>query len=270
MPHFSVPVDSRLRPRAAVDQFKPAQVDQYSGGGYTSVSLNRVTRDLQASPCKQAVDATCCKVFASSGPHIEQEMSATASNSTKPSTRLIRGAQGGDPEAVRLLVDRACTLSLRTTRAMIGGDEARDIAQDVAVEVLKSLDDLRDPPAFDAWVHRISSRRVGRYLRKRSLIRRREPIALENADLDEVLGDGDHSDLIALRLALSAALAELPVKQRLAVVLRYVHDLSDEEIASTLACRVGSVHSLLSRARTSLRRSEHLLDLRPLRHEGAS
>ena len=49
-------------------------------------------------------------------------------------------------------------------------------------------------------------------------------------------------------------LAKLPVKQQFALVLRYVHDLSDEEIAAALGCRPGTVHALLSRGRVALRR----------------
>ncbi len=58
---------------------------------------------------------------------------------------------------------------------------------------------------------------------------------------------------VHLRLAMAERLAALPRRQRAAVVLRYVHDLSDEDIAAILRCRTGTVHALLSRARAALR-----------------
>jgi RNA polymerase sigma-70 factor (ECF subfamily) len=45
----------------------------------------------------------------------------------------------------------------------------------------------------------------------------------------------------------------VPPKQRVALVLRYVHDLSDVQIAGALGCRVGTAHALLSRGRAALR-----------------
>jgi DNA-directed RNA polymerase specialized sigma24 family protein len=47
------------------------------------------------------------------------------------------------------------------------------------------------------------------------------------------------------------------------LALRYVHDLSDEEIASALGCRVGTAHALLSRGREALRRNPRLAELAP-------
>jgi len=47
--------------------------------------------------------------------------------------------------------------------------------------------------------------------------------------------------------------------------LRYVHDLSHAEIAAALGCRVGTVDSLLSRARSALRDSDALTLYAPMK-----
>jgi RNA polymerase sigma factor (sigma-70 family) len=65
--------------------------------------------------------------------------------------------------------------------------------------------------------------------------------------------------VLAARAALSSGLSKLPAKQRLALALRYVHDLSDEEIAAALGCRPGSVHAFLSRGRSALRNDQTLV-----------
>lgn len=52
---------------------------------------------------------------------------------------------------------------------------------------------------------------------------------------------------------LRRVLSTLPPRQRAAVVLRYFHDLSDQQVADELGCRATTVRSLISRALTTLR-----------------
>ncbi|MDX6665268.1 MAG: polymerase sigma-70 factor, subfamily [Solirubrobacteraceae bacterium] len=169
----------------------------------------------------------------------------------------------GDPEVAELLARRACRLALRTSAAILRDREAAtDVAQDVAVDVLRTLDRLRDPAAFDAWVHRITVRHTMRLVGRRSRARNAEqPLAQ--------LGEGDHPPAaeretqLFTRQALAGALAELPPKQQIALALRYVHDLPDAEIAAALGCRTGTVHALLSRGRAALRRAPQLAEFAP-------
>jgi RNA polymerase sigma factor (sigma-70 family) len=176
----------------------------------------------------------------------------------------VRRLRGGDPEAAEALARRATRLALRTAAALLGTrEEASDVAQDVAVEALRSLGKLRDPDAFDAWVHRITVRQTMRRLKRRRRVREEEtPLALlAEAAQPAVPQDADPDALIAARHALGAALTGLPARQRLALALRYVHDLSDAEIAAALGCREGTVHALLSRGRRTLRRDPQLLEI---------
>ena len=57
---------------------------------------------------------------------------------------------------------------------------------------------------------------------------------------------------------LGDALAQLPARQRAAVVLRYYADLPDADIAAALRCRPGTVRSLIHRALSDLRRTIEL------------
>jgi RNA polymerase sigma-70 factor (sigma-E family) len=56
------------------------------------------------------------------------------------------------------------------------------------------------------------------------------------------------------RAELLAALAELPARQRAAITLRYLEDLSEADVADLLGCPVGTVKSTVSRGLTTLRR----------------
>jgi RNA polymerase sigma factor (sigma-70 family) len=161
----------------------------------------------------------------------------------------------GDHAAGEVLARRASRLALKTAGAVLRDrEDAGDVAQEVVVEALRSVKGLRDPEAFDAWVHKITVRVASRAIAKRER-RGSSQVSLETArdawDLPQEEVDLDY--VLSARLGLVAALARLPVRQRLAVTLRYVHDLSDAEIAGALGCRIGTVHALLSRARTGLR-----------------
>lgn len=180
------------------------------------------------------------------------------------SAELVRRWRDGDPEAKEELARSAMRLALRTAAALVESrEEAADVAQEVAIDVLNSLEQLRDPEAFDAWVHRITVRQALRRLKKGRRTRATEtPLALlDDRDQPPVPEGLDRDTILAARGALAAALAELPPKQRLALALRYVHDLSDTEIAAALGCRTGTVHALLSRGRGALRQDKQLAEL---------
>jgi RNA polymerase sigma factor (sigma-70 family) len=182
--------------------------------------------------------------------------------------RQVRGFREGDQAAAEELARRACRLALRTAAAVLGSrEDAADVAQDVAVDVLRSIHRLREPRAFDAWVHRIAVRRTMQAARRRRATRVAEvPLGLVGAT-DEPSGE-DPIAGVERRRALAAPLAELPPKQRLALALRYVHDLSEAQIAEVLGCRPGTAASLLSRGRATLRRHPGLADLEPLAEHG--
>ena len=175
----------------------------------------------------------------------------------------VRAFWCGDAAAAEWLARRSCRLALRTASAIMRDrEQAADVAQDVAVDVLEFLPRLRDPNAFDAWVHRITVRRALRALRSRRGRERVEAPLEEVADAQMAAGEpGDLDMSVSARQALIRGLARLPAKQRLALALRYVHDLSDEEIAAALGCRPGSVHAWLSRGRTALRADSALVQL---------
>lgn len=174
------------------------------------------------------------------------------------------GTTARNEAEVEELARRATRLALRTAAAILESrEEAGDVAQDVAVDVLRSLEKLRDPAAFDAWVHRITVRHTLRRIRRRRGARRAElPLALLLEAEEPAAPEGtDRDAILAARHALAIALSALPPKQRIALALRYVHDLPDAEIAAALGCRPGTVHALLSRGRKKLRNDPRLAEL---------
>jgi len=71
----------------------------------------------------------------------------------------------------------------------------------------------------------------------------------------------DRTDALADRSVLMAALAELPPRQRAAVVLRFWEDRSETVVADLLGCSVGAVRSHAHRGLAKLRKNPELSHL---------
>ena len=128
---------------------------------------------------------------------------------------------------------------VRLARLLVGSvDEAQELVQDAFVDVHRKWDGLDQPGAY---------LRVCVVNRCRSALRRRgtaERLAVP-ADPYVVL-PGEPS-------LVDGALAKLPERQRLALVLRYYQDLPVEDVARLLRCRPGAAKSLIHRAVDQLR-----------------
>ena len=124
----------------------------------------------------------------------------------------------------------------------------RHIAEDLLQEVLEQMCVrwTRINGAPEAYARKaLVNRSTNRW---RRLIRRPEaPLG------DRDPGRPDHSDGVVVRDAVVLALRELPPRQRAAVVLRYLDDLSITEAAAALGCSEGTVKSNAARGLDRLR-----------------
>ena len=174
---------------------------------------------------------------------------------SRPTVEQVERFRSGERDAVDIVLAHAYRLSFRTAAAvLLHRGDAADVAQDAVVAAWRRRARLRDPERLDAWLHRITVREA-----RRALARKRRQTASE-APLDAQLAadTGDPLEAMAARSGARAALMRLPKRQRLALALRYVHDLSEREIAEALGCRPGTAAALLSRARATLRTSPDL------------
>lgn len=113
---------------------------------------------------------------------------------------------------------------------------AEDVVHDVFAKVGPRIDTLTEPAAY---------LRVAVVNRCRSLHRRIVAAPTPDRATDAVMDVG----LVELRDALIA----LPIRQRSAIVLRYLCDLPEEEIAASLKCRRSTVRTLVRRGLAELR-----------------
>jgi RNA polymerase sigma-70 factor (ECF subfamily) len=125
-------------------------------------------------------------------------------------------------------------------RALGAGASAEDIAQDAILHARERSHQLRDETRLRAWLRRIAARRTFEHLRRQ---RRHDSAAPETAFLPT-----DPS----ISVDVSAAVARLPERERVAVVLVYGLQYEQEEAAAVMNVTRGTVATLLHRARRHL------------------
>lgn len=159
-------------------------------------------------------------------------------------------AQQGDGEAFRTLVelyDRRLLYFIR--RILDETEEAFDVLQEVWLRVHRDLRDLRSPRAFRVWLYRIAHDRTISALR-----RSRRAIPLEELPPGEVpvvdLPDSIFESAELVHVALTA----LSVDHRRVLTLRFLEDMSIQEIADVMECSTGTVKSRLHYAKAALGR----------------
>ena len=179
---------------------------------------------------------------------------------------VIRACQAGDETAFeqlyRLYSGQVFSIAMRVTGSE---PEAEEVTQEVFVSVYKNIHRFEFQSAFSTWLYRIVVRRAADSFRKvkKHIINRISMDSDEHAPVYS-LADKGHTPREALvdsqnENTLERAVQKLGTKHRTIVVLRYVQDLSYEEIAQVLECRIGTVKSRLNRAHKLLK--QHLEEM---------
>lgn len=165
---------------------------------------------------------------------------------------LVDRAGRGDRIAASMLVNRHSDAIHRLCRRMLMNTAAaEDAAQETFLRLWKSAATWRPQGAkFQTWLYRVATNVCLDALRRRG----REV----SEDAAPELADGSLSAEASMladeaRLAVEKALADLPERQRLAITLCCLQQLSNTEAAAVMELSVDAVESLLSRGRRSLR-----------------
>ena len=163
---------------------------------------------------------------------------------------LVARYAAGDQSAARALTLRHGPRILALARRMLDdAAEAEDVTQETMLRLWQSAPDWRpDGAALATWLYRVASNRCIDRLRRR----REHPSAAVPDRADDSPGALARLETADRAAALRAALAELPDRQRLAIVLRHFEDRTNPEIATILGTSVEAVESLLARGRRDL------------------
>ena len=164
---------------------------------------------------------------------------------------MIQRAQHGDSDAFGVLVEEHSGFVRRLTRTILRDeDDSDDAAQDAFFAAWRARDRFDPTRHFRPWLAQIALN-AARDLKRRRGIRQTEQLQTEYAGGGS--SPASETDRSLLRARLDVALAELPERQRLAVVLFDVEGFAHREIAALLNLPEGTVRSEVFHARRKLR-----------------
>lgn len=181
---------------------------------------------------------------------LRMPLSAAIVHNPSAELDLVARARGGDASAFEALVRRHQSGVVNLAHRIVGDlDAAHDVAQEALLAAYRQLGSFRGSSSFRTWLYSITVNAARGHLR--SSLRRQERQnrwgLLNASQPDSGPGPADPGG------PLVQLMRELPEKQRVALALFYLEELSIEEIARAARAPTGTVKAWLSRGRDRLR-----------------
>jgi RNA polymerase sigma-70 factor (ECF subfamily) len=177
--------------------------------------------------------------------------------------RLAKLAKSGDRAAftdlVELYKDKIYHLAFR----MLGNSqEAEDMTQETFLRVFRNLDRYDETLKFSTWIYRIATNLTIDRLRKRKMTYSLDAdVTVEGEGLDwySILASSEPGPegqivLSDMQRRIREAIDTLPKKYKSVIILKYLHDMSLQEISDVLDMPVTTVKTRVHRGREFLRR----------------
>ena len=164
----------------------------------------------------------------------------------------------------KTLVDKYQLLVVNTCYGFVHNrEDAEDIAQEVFIEVHKSLHKFRKESKLSTWLYRISSNKSLNFIRdnkKNSWFQSLDILFSSEKSFGKVIELSDSKNNIPDTIIenketgdfIYDAISSLPKNQNVAFTLHKYEDLSYKEIAEVMELSLSSVESLLFRAKKNL------------------
>jgi RNA polymerase sigma-70 factor (ECF subfamily) len=175
----------------------------------------------------------------------------------KDDAYLVARCLDGDAEAYADLVERYQASVYATAFYYVGRHGgAEDVAQDAFLAAYRSLPSLRKPERFAPWLKEITCRTASNWLRKQEgRLHHETPLPYKRTVSIEDMRSGPrrHLEKQERLERVQQAIDTLPVRYRLPVVLRYLQELSYDEIATFTGESHDEVRGILQRATRQLR-----------------
>lgn len=163
-------------------------------------------------------------------------------------------------ESYRSMVVNTCFGLLHNT------EDAEDVAQDVFIEIFRSIDHFRADSKISTWLYRIAVNRSLNFIRdnkKRKWFQSFDDVVKSKKEMLNQLNyqsaDDPESELENNQraLLLHEAIDSLPENQRVAFTLNKYEDLPYKEVSEVMKVSVSSVESLIHRAKKNLQKKLH-------------
>lgn len=177
--------------------------------------------------------------------------------------KFIEDLRRGDRAAFGQLIDSFQGRVFNTCLNFVyNAEDAEDLAQEVFLEVFRSIRKFKGESKLSTWIYRISVSKSLEHIRKHKRKKRDGQVfsitALQESGFDPRGSELDHPG-VALEnkeraKALFAAIAQLPDKQRTAFTLNKVEGRPYQEVADIMELSLSSIESLIFRARKALKK----------------
>jgi len=173
------------------------------------------------------------------------------------STELVRKAQRGNRDAFEELIQAKQRQILFLSYAKIGNmHDAEEVAQESIIAIFRHLDGLKNPEAFDAWLHRIIISNCHKHLRKYGVLKTETDADDEAINVLEEGADfipEEYAEKEELRREVYQVVMSLPEARRDAILMYYYEDMSLKEIAEATGVAEATTASTISRARKMIK-----------------
>jgi RNA polymerase sigma-70 factor (ECF subfamily) len=165
-------------------------------------------------------------------------------------TALVIKCQMGDRKALESLFLRHHRPMGYYLRRMLGREDVSDVQQEVWLTVIRRIARLKSPEAFVVWLYQIArNKAINR------LTDRRQIESLESGDSSELPLDEPEPEFLQEDAArVHAGLAKLSPEHREVLLLRFMEDMTYEQMADVIGVNAGTVRSRLHYAKLALRR----------------
>jgi RNA polymerase sigma-70 factor (ECF subfamily) len=169
--------------------------------------------------------------------------------------RFIDGDESVFAELIKRHKDKVRNIIYLT---LTNSDLVDDIAQEVFITIYKNLKNFRFESQFTTWIYRITINKCKDHLRKKNIRKIFLPIKDDDEEpvFETVNEDSDIKQIVR------NAIAALPDKLRIPIVLKDLEGFSYQEIAESMQCEIGTVKSRIFRGREALKKM-----LQPLEKE---
>ena len=179
-------------------------------------------------------------------------------------TEIIQKLQQGNEQAFKQLVENYQKLVVNTCFGMVHNTEdAEDIAQEVFIEVFRSIQNFRADSKISTWLYRIAVNRSLNFIRDNKRKKWHHSIkdvmtgkTSQSSKINHINNETPATELENMQRAkiLHEAIDSLPENQKTAFTLNKYEDLSYKEISEVMNLSVSSVESLIHRAKIKLQK----------------
>ena len=162
---------------------------------------------------------------------------------------LVLRCQIGDKDAFAELIEQyQAPLRYFISRLSANPETAEDIFQDTWLTVIRRIHSLKKIDAFSTWLYRIARNKVyQQFRRKKKLSELDENIAVPNNTENDVFSTEDVAKV-------HRCLKELLPEYREVLMLRFLEQMSYEQISQVINCRLGTVKSRIHYAKLALKK----------------